>query len=154
MMSMSEFLIMCKPRSQKQHDYVNSLGLKSNYEKANVYLQLDKEEKLMSITEDAFKTVNQVNEKECGHLFQAFQRRMDSDMRCEICGKVISHNEYHMLHYSSPIVKPVDTTKTTGIDYTSVSKTTGWICPVCGSGNSPSNQTCPCKPSMLRNAIS
>lgn len=22
----------------------------------------------------------------------------------------------------------------------------GWICPVCGRGNSPSTSTCPCKP--------
>ena len=42
--------------------------------------------------------------------------------------------------------KTKTTTTAESINWSSPPKNYGWICPVCGRGNSPFTSTCPCRP--------
>ena len=63
------------------------------------------------------------------------------ETKCKLCGKPFCDD--------GQTSTPVDVCKCLPLDILDMQsvpliRTHGWICPVCGRGNNPDNQTCPC----------
>lgn len=67
----------------------------------------------------------------CNHIYHTIY----GQFICEICGKIISNIEYSVWCKKNNLHTPLNRKLKSSI---------GWICPICGVGNSPTNIICHC----------
>ena len=121
--------------------------------------------------EEEFDEQLQRIEDNCQHEYISIYRHFNSDMKCKHCGKVITHEHYMKLYGFEILQKQVDKLEKElynkkqelgnqkSPNHNDIPPftqewiptpnesllTKGWICPVCGCGNAPTNKTCPCR---------